>query len=353
MNKYCNSVIQNDLRELEKKIDYEKLNGKKFFITGSTGMLAAYIVYFLIYLNENIDNFHCKIFLAVRNIEKAKKRFGKYIEKDYFNIYKDNLEKKIVLKENIDFIIHAASIAQTKYFKDNPIDVIIPNTIILKNLLDFSKEKCVESFLFFSSCSVYGKVKEEKEIDENTFGILNPLDINSCYSESKRLGETLCRAYYIQKNVNTKIARISHTYGPTMDLESDDRVFSEFVKNILDFKDIILKSDGKAVRSFLYILDATEAFFKILLDKNGGEVYNVANPYENISILLLAERLIKKFSNRNISLKYEKRNENYLENKFDNRDIFSIQKIFYQTGWKPSISIEEGFERTVRSFEEK
>jgi nucleoside-diphosphate-sugar epimerase len=212
MNNFENCIIQDDMNIISKLIDYSKFNNKTFLVTGSSGMLASYIVYVLIYLNENIENFKCNIILVARSTDKLREKYGNYLEKDYIKIYISNLDTEIEIEDSINYIIHAASIAQTQFFSQKPIDVINPNTIGTKYLLDLAAKKKIESFLYFSTCSIYGKILNNNHIDENTYGILDPLDINSCYSESKRLGETMCKAYFLQKDVKTKIARISHTY---------------------------------------------------------------------------------------------------------------------------------------------
>ncbi len=348
MNNYNNSIIQEDMESLlNRNINYKRFNGKTFFITGATGLLASYVVYYLIFLNENIDNFNCRIVLALRDIDKAQSRYGEYLKKDYMDVVYCNLDDNIEYDKKVDFIIHAASIADTKYFQICPVDVIRPNIIGTYNLLEFAKEKNVESFLFFSSCSVYGKVENVKSIKENNFGQLDPLDNNSCYSESKRCAESICYAFWKQGNVPIKIVRISHTYGPTIDLKNDSRVFSEFVNSIVQKKDLELKSDGKAIRSFCYIVDATDAFFKILLNGKNGEAYNMSNMNANISIRELAEILAKIY---NINIRYIKRDYNYSENKFSNKIVFDTKKL-ENLGWKAKIGIEEGFMRTIESFE--
>ena len=254
MNIYKNKTVQEDMNNiLNSGFDYQKLNGKTILITGGTGMLASYMVYFLIYLNENISKFKCKIILLARDKNKVYDKFGDYAKKKYFDIYLGNIIEEIKIEEKIDYIIHAASIAITQYFKDYPIDVILPNSLGTYRLLELAYKNNVDSFLYFSTGSIYGKINEINSITEETYGVLDPLDSNSCYSESKRLGETLCKAYWNQKKVKTKMVRITHTYGPTIDLNTDKRVFSEFIKNIINREDIVMKSAGTEVRSFCYL----------------------------------------------------------------------------------------------------
>ncbi len=353
MNKYENRVIQEDMKVLkENEIDFWKLNNKTILFTGATGMLASYMVYFLIYLNENIEKFNCNIALIARSKEKCDKRFGEHINKKYFKIYLCSLEEEILIPEKIDYIVHAASIAITQYFEKNPIGVALPNSLGTYRLLELACKNNVESFLFFSTGSIYGKINNKKMISEQDYGILDPLDTNSCYSESKRFGEMLCKSYWKQRGVKSKIIRITHTYGPTIDLENDERVFSEFIKNILNGQDIEVKSDGRAVRSFCYISDATEAFFKVLLDGENGDAYNLSNVNANISIGELAKILIDMYNDKKIKLKFLQRNtDKYVENKFANEIAFSTRKL-EKINWKAKVSIENGFRRTIESFEE-
>ena len=87
--------------------------------------------------------------------------------------------------------------------------------------------------------------------------------------------------------------RLSHTYGPGMEL-NDGRVFADFVANIVEGRDIVLKSDGSARRPFCYLADATVAYFRVLLLGGGGEAYNVGSGMQ-CSVLELAETLCRLF----------------------------------------------------------
>ena len=113
-----------------------------------------------------------------------------------------------------------------------------------------------------------------------------------------------------------------------------------------------MKSDGRAVRSFCYISDATEAFFKVLLDGENGDAYNLSNVNANISIGELAKILIDMYNDKKIKLKFLQRNtDKYVENKFANEIAFSTRKL-EKINWKAKVSIENGFRRTIESFEE-
>ena len=106
---YNNLIVQNDLKEMleDKNISWDKLKNNAVLITGATGMLAKYITYLLIYMNEEM-NYNVNIYILVRNMEKAIYNFGEYIEKDYFNVINQDICDELELKDKVDYIIHAA-----------------------------------------------------------------------------------------------------------------------------------------------------------------------------------------------------------------------------------------------------
>ena len=344
-----NKIINDDLKNISGNIHWIKLKNKSIFITGAYGMLASYFVYELIYLNE-IFNANITIITAVRNEEKLKNRFGEFVDKDYFEIYSKDINELIDYEENVDFIVHAASLASPQFYSTVPVDVLKPNSIGTYNLLEFAKEKQVKGFLFFSTGDVYGVVKNKKYLVESDCGLIDTLDIHSCYGESKRMGEVMCKAWNHQFNVPTRIVRIFHTYSPTMDVYNDPRVFASFTKDILNNNDIQMKSEGLAKRSFCYISDATVAFFKILLEGEDAEAYNVCNTNQFISILELAEIMVSIFPEKGLQVKKVKRdkNDSYLENKINNEIIPCNEKL-KNLGWTPKVTCKEGFKRVILS----
>lgn len=157
------------------------------------------------WLNENRQA-NINIIAAARNQQKCRERFGNYLERDYFRLRLDNILEPLRIDGKIEYIIHAASLASPQYYGNNPVDVATPNVIGTYNLLELSRNKQVKGFLYFSSGDVYGKMPEGiGEFSEHEMGTTDPLEPHSCYSESKRMGETLCVSYYRQYGVPTTI----------------------------------------------------------------------------------------------------------------------------------------------------
>lgn len=349
-----NNIIEKDLKEIfSKDIEWKAFNNKTVLISGAYGMLASYLIFMLIYLREE-KNIRVNIIAIVRSKEKFRKRFLDYAEKNYIDIYETCLLNPINVERNIDYIIHAASLANPSFYSVNPIEVLSPNIIGNYHLLNLATQKKVSAYLLFSTADIYGKVDDVKTITEETLGKIDPLNLRSCYSESKRMAETMCLSYYIQNKVPVKIARIAHTYGPNMDINNDPRVFASFVADVVNNRDIVMFSDGSDKRHFCYITDAVYAFFKILMDGKAGEAYNVCNQKEFISIQDLANRLISIYPERKLSIirKQRDKSDNYLEDtEKKNSDIYISNQKLKDLGWNESVSVDEGFKRVIDYIE--
>lgn len=349
-----NKIVKEDIQFiLNSNIDFQKFKDSSVLITGASGMLASYMALSLLYLNERYG-YNVKVIAVARNQTTFYKIFSDFINDKHLTFIESDImdiSYESLKDFDIDYIIHTASPSRSDQFLKNPLNVVYPNVFATDRLLNLARKKQVKSFLYFSTCDIYGKV-DDGHLVEDKYGNLDTLDLRSVYGESKRMAETLCKAYHTQYNVPVKIARIAHTYAPTMDLKNDSRVFANFVKNIVDGENIVMKSDGKAKRAFCYITDATIGYFKILLDGTNGEAYNVANNKELLSIADLAKLLIDMYPERNLKLVIEKQSEIYLENK----NISSLGDLYIDTqkleklGWNPSITIKDGFKRVIDSF---
>jgi UDP-glucuronate decarboxylase len=347
-----NYIVEQDLEfVISHKLNWSLLEGKTVLITGANGFLPAYMVETILFLNEYKFSTPAKVIGLVRNIDKAKQRFRFYEERKDLILIHGDVNEPFECKWLINFIIHAASQASPKYYGKDPVGTCLPNTIGTNILLKFALKNPVESFLFFSSGEVYGEIDYTHiPTTENDYGFIDPTNVRSCYGESKRMGETMCISYYHQFNIPSKIVRPFHTYGPGMQLD-DGRVFADFVSDIVYNKNIIMKSDGSAIRAFCYLADAVIGFFTVLLKGVNGEAYNIGNPMAELSIKELAYILIGLFPEKKLQVIEIDRpsDKNYLKSNINRNcpDITKVQKL----GWSPFYSVQKGFKRTIESYE--
>jgi len=347
-----NHIIEQDLDFIvSANLPWEDLSHKTVLISGAAGFLPSYMVETLAFLNQT-KYLNIRIIALVRHISKANARFAHLLGKSYLQLLEQDVCTPLHIDEPIDYIIHAASFATPKMFDNDPVATILPNVIGTKNLLELAVQKNISTFLFFSTSGVYGFVPDQNyPIKEDDFGALNPMHPSSCYLESKRMGENMCSCWHKQHNVPVKIVRPAITYGPGLDLKGG-RSFEDFTSCIVENRDIILHSDGNAIRNFCYIADATLGFFSVLLKGKNGEAYNIATDHE-ISIKDLAQELVTNiFPERNLQVlfKYDQSKQAIRTN--FSRTTVDISKA-KSLGWTLSFPIKEGFKRVVASFEKK
>ena len=345
-----NRIIESDLRYITRaNLPWELFRDKTVLVAGAAGLLPAYMVETLLYLNE-MESFNIQVIGLVPNLKKARERFSDYREDTRLSLIVQNVCEETEIDRDIDYIIHAASPASPKIFQTDPVGTILPNITGTANLLKLAVKKQVKRFLFFSTSGVYGHVNEsDYPIKEECFGFLNPLKIESCYLESKRMGETMCIAWMHQFGVPVIVVRPAITYGPGLQLD-DGRSFADFIANIVHYQNIELYSDGQAVRNYCYIADATLGFFIVLLKGRAGEAYNVAAEQE-ISIIDLAKLLAEKvFPERKLTVVMKADpSKKYLRMNFS-RTAVDVTKL-KALGWNIGFPLEEGFKRTVESYQ--
>lgn len=329
-------------------VPWERLRGKTVMITGAAGFLAAYMVETLMYLNDT-RALNATVLAVVRNKLRLESRFPHYRERSELICIEQDVHAPVRPDRKVDFIIHAASHASPKYYATDPVGTLAANTQGTANLLELAARNGAEGFLYFSSAEVYGEASRVPT-SESDYGYLDPLMVRSCYAESKRMGENTCVSWHHQYGVPTRIVRPFHTYGPGMALD-DGRVYADFVSDVVNGRDIVLKSDGLAKRAFCYLADATAGFWMVLLNAENAKAYNIGNPEGVISMRDLATMVAGLYPEKNISVRFVQRMdaENYLPSQISITcpDITLAQGL----DWHPRTSLESGFRKTIESYQ--
>lgn len=345
---YSHPIIQKDLEEIN-HVSLSVPQGSTILITGANGQIATYIVYSLMYqvihLNQDIH-----VIALSRNKEKAETLFQEFLNNEHFTLLVQDVCSPVTYPGKIDYIFHFAGNASPYFIIHDPVGIMKSNLLGTINILELAKEKGTKKVLFASTREVYGENKAEHSLSETSFGSMDCMDARSCYPESKRAAETLCKSYYLQHGVDFNTARIAHTYGPGMKLENDGRVMADLLACAVQGQNIVLKSKGEALRAFSYINDTIRGLFLIMTQGTPADAYNLANETEEISIRQLAETIVSSVPEKALQVEYqipEGQSAAYCNYKRVKLDTQKLEKL----GWKPSVSLKEGIMRTIKSFE--
>jgi nucleoside-diphosphate-sugar epimerase len=162
------------------------------------------------------------------------------------------------------------------------------------------------------------------------------------------MGENMCVCWSHQFGFQVNMLRLSHTYGPGIAL-NDGRVFADFVQNVLHNENIVLKSDGKAKRSFVYITDMMRAFFLVLFNGENQQAYNVASDTET-EIIELAMMLCNLYPEKKLMVTFAKNNPSASYIRSDSTSAALCADKLKLLGWRQQVSIKTGFRRMIESY---
>ncbi len=353
-NNIKKSVYSDICEIISTPIDWDRFKNKTVLITGAGGFIGYYLVLAFLARNDNYNE-NTKVIALVRNRERAEAKYGKLLSRDDIVLCVQDVSDKLGC-DKADFIIHAASQASNIQFENDPVGTINANLMGTSNVLDFARSCNSQAVLIISSLKVYGAVHNGKSvISEDDIGYLDFTSYKNCYAVGKRASETLAASYYKEFGVNAKIARPSYIYGANS--LNDDRVWAQFIANIIRKENILLKSNGAANRSFCYVSDTVSALLYILLNGETAVPYNISYDKSDTTIRNFAKTACEVFPERNIKLSFANP-EDEAEPEVKSSPLAATPEILDSKrlraiGWKPLVDLKEGIRRSVNILEEK
>jgi nucleoside-diphosphate-sugar epimerase len=197
-----------------------------------------------------------------------------------------------------------------------------------------------------SSIDVYGKLPTNNRFSENLQGSLETLNVRNAYAIGKRTAEALCAAYYSQYGVPVKIVRPGQIIGPGIALD-DGRLCIDFISQILSNGKIVLKSDGTAKRTFIYMTDAITGMLTALLLGKCGEAYNVCDENGELTVFELAELMCSLSENKGARVEFDWSRRDSAEVTHAQSVVTGASAKIRKLSWTPKTTVSSGIKRMM------
>lgn len=319
----------------------------KILITGGAGFIGSHVVRLFVEKYPQYHIFNLDELTYAGNLENIKD-----IEnaENYTFLKADinDAEKINALFEKYEFekVIHLAAESHVDRSITDPLAFVKTNVIGTINLLNAAKELWKDSFenkLFYhiSTDEVYGTLGETGLFTETT-----AYDPNSPYSASKASSDHFVRAYGETYGIPFIISNCSNNYGPN---QFPEKLIPLFFHNIVSNKALPVYGDGKYTRDWLYVIDHARAIDLAFHQGKNKATYNIGgfNEWQNLDLInLLCEIMDRKLGR---TKGQSKKLITYVKDRpgHDKRYAIDATKINQELNWKPSVTFEEGLERTV------
>ena len=259
-----------------------------------------------------------------------------------FRFVDHDVSEYIFLDGPLYAVLHFASPASPRDYEELPIQTLKVGSLGTHKALGLALKKQAR-FLLASTSEVYGDPLVHPQ-PESYWGNVNPVGPRGVYDEAKRFSEAMTMAYHRVHGLDTKIARIFNTFGPRMRLD-DGRAIPNFMMQAIHGDPMTVYGDGTQTRSFCYVSDLVEGLYRLLRSDLHDPV-NLGNP-EEWSVLQMAET-IRELAGSSAEIVLEPLPID--DPKVRQPDTSLAASAL---GWRPTVPIREGLERTLDYFREK
>jgi nucleoside-diphosphate-sugar epimerase len=275
------------------------LKNKKILITGATGFFGKWLLYYLIYLNEQ-NNLSLEVMCISRHSARFLKQFPEIAKHKFISWIDQDIQEKIKTDFSPDMIFHMAT--EVASHKLNQKDLFDSMILGARNIIDFANHQAKDlKILLASSGAVYGKQPAElAKLNEDY--VSSALLGENSYGMGKQIIEQMC-IENAEKNPHFKFvsARCFTFSGVYLPL-GGHFALGNFVRDALEGKDLVISGNGLALRSYMYCADLVAWLITILVKGQSGQAYNVGSD-EAVSIKQLAKIVCSFYPGRAFEIK--------------------------------------------------
>jgi dTDP-glucose 4,6-dehydratase len=323
---------------------------KKIIITGGAGFIGSHVVRRFVntypdYQIINLDKLTYAGNLANLKDIKNKPNY-KFLKGDIVDI---DFITQLFKDEQPDAVIHLAAESHVDRSITNPVEFVMTNVVGTVNLLNCARHAWKGNydktrFYHVSTDEVYGTLGEEGMFKETT-----AYDPHSPYSASKAGSDHFVRAYHDTYGMDAVISNCSNNYGS---FHFPEKLIPLAIHNIKQNKPVPVYGKGENIRDWLWVEDHARAIDVIFHNAKPGSTYNIGghNEWKNIDLIhelcAIMDKKLGRAAGESAKL------ITFVTDRagHDLRYAIDATKLKNDLGWVPSITFEEGLEKTVEWY---
>lgn len=308
----------------------------RLLVTGGAGFIGSNFIHYILKTRPDYQIVNLDLLTYAGNLENLKSLEN---NPNYKFVKGDIVDKELVnnLVKDVDAVVHFAAESHVDRSILDSEAFIKTNVIGTHTLLEAAKNNGGKRFHHVSTDEVFGSLgSDDPAFNENT-----PYDPRSPYSASKASSDHLVRAYFHTYNLPITISNCSNNYGP---YHFPEKIIPLTITNLMEGKKIPIYGDGSAIRDWLYVEDHCCAIDLIIHKGTIGETYCVGGDGEKANMELV-KTILPFFGKGEEVIEYVADRKGH-----DMRYAINFSKIKNELGWEPSVTFEEGLQKTVEWF---
>lgn len=307
---------------------------RKIFVTGGAGFIGSAFIHLALAMAQDIEIIDFDALTYAGNLENLK---GADESRHKF-IKGDICDKSAVFKalpEGCEAIFNFAAESHVDRSIASANEFIATNVLGAQVLLDCARQKGVGRFIQISTDEVMGSLPED---ETSFFTEDSPIRPNSPYAASKAAAEHFVRAAHETFGLDTVVTRCGNNYG---ERQFPEKLIPLMIANAIENEPLPVYGDGKNVRDWIYVDDHALGIWKAFERGRPGESYNFGARNERFNIDVVRS-ILDALGKPHSLIKYVSDRPGH-----DRRYAIDPGKAENELGWKPSLTWEQGLEKTI------